>query len=117
MAFAQGNNDEAIRLLDSVAGKQDIEGKGEIELPAREMLADMLREMGRPQEALVEYERSLKVDPNRLNGLVGAALAAQSLHQTETARTKYAQLLKNCDNGAHSNRPELTAAKAFLNHH
>jgi tetratricopeptide (TPR) repeat protein len=117
MAFAQGDNDEAIRLLNSVAGKQDIEGKGEIELPAREMLADMLREMGRPQQALAEYERSLKVDPNRFNGLVGAALAAQTLHQTEKARIEYTQLLKNCDNGAHSNRPELTAAKAFLMRH
>lgn len=117
MAFAQGNNDEAIRLLNSVAGKQDIEGKGEIELPAREMLADMLREIGRPQQALVEYEKSLKVDPNRFNGLAGDALAAQALHQTQKARADYAQLLQNCDNGANSSRPELTAAKAFLTRH
>ncbi len=39
LAFAEGKNDEALRLLGSVADKQDIVGKGEVELPAREMLA------------------------------------------------------------------------------
>jgi len=48
-------------------------GKGETELPAREMLADMLLDLQRPQEALAEYEISLRTDPNRFNGLYGAA--------------------------------------------
>jgi hypothetical protein len=38
-----------LKLLRAVADKQDAEGKGEVELPAREMLADMLLEMGRPE--------------------------------------------------------------------
>ncbi|MGD0181794.1 MAG: tetratricopeptide repeat protein [Terriglobales bacterium] len=113
LAFAQGRNDDALKLLRTVADKQDAEGKGEVELPAREMLADMLLEMGQPEEALAEYERSMKTDPNRFNGLAGAGRAAELLHQTEKAKTYYAQLLKNCDNGAHSDRVELAHARSF----
>lgn len=86
LAFAQGRNEDAIRLLRSVSGKQNVEGKGEVELHAREMLADMLREMDRRQDALAEYEKSFAVDPNRFNGLYGAAVAAQTLHQPQKTR-------------------------------
>jgi tetratricopeptide (TPR) repeat protein len=113
LAFAQGRNADALKLLGAVADKQDAEGKGEVELPAREMLADMLLEIGRPEEALAEYEKSMKTDPNRFNGLAGAARAAELMHQPEKAKTYYAQLLKNCDNGAHSDRPELAHARSF----
>jgi len=113
LAFAQGRNDDALKLLRAVADKQDAEGKGEVELPAREMLADMLLEMGRPEEALAEYEKSMKTDPNRFNGLAGAGRAAELSHQPEKAKTYYAQLLKNCDNGAHSDRVELAHARSF----
>ena len=113
LAFAQGRNDDALKLLRTVADKQDAEGKGEVELPAREMLADMLLEMGRPQEALAEYEKSMKTDPNRFNGLAGAGRAAELAHQPENARTYYAQLLKNCNNGAHSDRVELVHARSL----
>lgn len=112
LAFAQGKNEEALRVLRPVADKQDVLGKGEVELPAREMLADMLLEMNRPQEALAEYEKSLKTDPNRFNGLYGAAQAAEMAKQPEKARTYYAQLLKNCGDAAE--RPELAKARTEL---
>jgi tetratricopeptide (TPR) repeat protein len=114
LALAQGRNDDALKLLRAVADKQDAEGKGEVELPAREMLADMLLEMGRTEEALVEYEKSMKTDPNRFNGLAGAARAAEWALQPERAKTYYAQLLKNCDNGAHSDRAELAHARSLV---
>ena len=44
LSFAEGKNEEALSLLRSIADKQDAFGKGEVELPAREMLADMLQE-------------------------------------------------------------------------
>jgi tetratricopeptide (TPR) repeat protein len=110
LAFTENRNDEAVKLLRAVAEKQDVEGKGEVDLPAREMLADMLLEMGRPDDALTEYEKSLKTDPNRFNGLAGAAKAAELVHQPEKAKTYYAQLLKNCS-GQVSDRPELAHAK------
>ncbi len=111
-AFAEGKNDEALSTLRPVADKQDALGKGEVELPAREMLADMLLEMNRPQEALVEFEKSLKTDPNRFNGLYGAAQAAEMAHQPDKARTYYAQLIKNC--GTSTERPELAKARTEL---
>ncbi|HXM20397.1 MAG TPA: hypothetical protein VN948_03920 [Terriglobales bacterium] len=114
LAFTEDRNDEALKLLRAVAEKQDIEGKGEVELPAREMLADMMLEMERPVDALTEYERSMKIDPNRFNGLYGAARAAELAHQPEKATTYYTQLLNNCDNRAHSDRAELAHARSLV---
>ncbi len=111
LAFAEGKNDEALGLLRPVADKEDQIGKGEVELPAREMLADMLLEMNRPQEALAEYEKSLNSDPNRFNGLYGAAHAAELAHDNEKAAAYSTQLLKNCQDAAHSDRPELAHAR------
>ncbi|MGZ4874431.1 MAG: hypothetical protein ACXV5R_04600, partial [Candidatus Angelobacter sp.] len=113
LAFAQGQNDEALRVLRAVADKQDKVGKGETETPAREMLADMLLEMNRPQDALVEYEVALKTDPNRFNGLYGAAHAAEITQQKEKASGYYAQLIRNCQ-GSNSDRVELAKAKTLV---
>ena len=77
------------------------------------MLADMLLEMKRPEQALTEYETDLKFSPHRFNGLYGAAQAAEMAGKTEKANTYYAQVLKLCD-GSNSNRPELSRAKALL---
>jgi tetratricopeptide (TPR) repeat protein len=112
-AYARGNSDDAVRLLRAVAEDQDKVGKAETELPAREMLADMLLELHRPQEALPEYEISLRTDPNRFNGLYGAAQAATQVQQGEKASIYYSQLLKNCE-GIRSDRPELARAKTLL---
>jgi len=111
--YASGETDEAVHLLRSVAETQDKLGKRETELPAREMLADMLLDMQHAQEALAEYETSLHTDPNRFNGLYGAAQAADLTQQKEKAAGYYAQLLKNCD-GVRSDRPELRQAKTLL---
>jgi tetratricopeptide (TPR) repeat protein len=112
-AYAAGNSDDAVRLLRAVADNQDKVGKAETELPAREMLADMLLELQRPREALAEYEISLRTDPNRFNGLYGAAQAATQAQQKEKAGSYYAQLLKNCE-GIRSDRPELARAKTLV---
>jgi hypothetical protein len=112
-AFAQGKADEAVTLMRAAADDQDKIGKGESELPAREMLADMLLELKRPQDALKEYEVSLKTDPNRFNGLYGAAQAAEAIQQKDKASGYYAQLLKNCE-GSHSDRSELVRARTLV---
>jgi tetratricopeptide (TPR) repeat protein len=112
-AYAAGNSDDAVRQLRAVADDQDRVGKAETELPAREMLADMLLDLQRPQEALTEYEISLRTDPNRFNGLYGAAQAATQVQQIAKASTYYSQLLKNCE-GVRSDRPELVQAKTLL---
>lgn len=113
LAFAEGKDREAVTLMRAVAEEQDAKGKGEVELPAREMLADMLRETNHPQQALVEYERAMKTDPNRFNGLAGAARAADLASQPQKASEYSARLLKNCS-GSNSNRPELADAKKLM---
>ncbi len=112
-SYAAGKPDEGLRLLRAVADEQDKVGKGETELPAREMLADMLMDMNRPEQALAEYEIDLRTDPNRFNGLYGAAEAATMIQQKQKAAGYYAQLLKNCE-GIRSDRPELEQARTLL---
>jgi tetratricopeptide (TPR) repeat protein len=114
LAFAEKKNDEALQQMRQVADTQDKVGKAEVDIPAREMLADMLLELKQPENALVEYEKSMKIDPNRFNGLAGAAQAAEMAHQPAKANAYYGQLLKNCDDGKNSDRPELRNAKMEL---
>ena len=114
LAFAEHKNDEAVRLMGALADHQDQAGKAEVDIPAREMLADMLLESKQPEKALAEYEKSMKIDPNRFNGLAGAAQAAEVAHQAAKANTYSSQLLKNCDGGKHSERPELRNAKGLV---
>jgi len=110
---AEGKNEEAIPLLRAIADKEDgALGAGDA-LPAREMLADMLLEMKHPEQALAEYEADLKVNPNRFDGLYGAARAAEMAGKNDQAKTYYAQLVKQCD-GSNSERPELGQAKELL---
>lgn len=113
LAFAEKDYLAAFQLLDPVIKFQDEVGKGEVELPAREMYADMLIASNHPAEALEQYRQSLKSDPNRFNGLYGAAHAAELSHQDNIAAGYYKQLLDNCA-GTTSELPELKHAEEFV---
>src|SRR5262249_51616336 len=82
-------------------------------LPARELLGDMLLELGRPEAALAEYEASMMREPNRYRGLVGAARAAQAAGQRDKAQRYYAEVVALTRDGDGA-RPEVKAAKAYL---
>jgi len=114
LAFVEKKDEEALKLIQRLADYQDRAGKAEVDIPAREMLADMLLQLKQPEKALAEYEKSMKIDPNRFNGLAGAAQAAEVAHQAAKANTYSSQLLKNCDDGKHSERPELKNAKTLV---
>ena len=103
-AFAQGDAGRAIQILQSTADLQSKVGKGEVELPAREMLAEILLLDGLTAEALRQYEISLVSDPNRFNALLGAAFAAQKLGHTALARRYYRQLAANSPHATGSAR-------------
>ena len=49
------------------------------------MIADILLEAKRPQQALAEYQTDLKLNPNRFNGLYGAARAAEAAGKQKDA--------------------------------
>ncbi len=113
LAHAGGKNDEAIAALRKIAEKEEAEGEEPLAIPAREMLADMLLDVNRPQEALAEYETDLKFNPNRFDGLYGAAHAAELAGKNQKANTYYTQLLQVCA-GSNSDRPELSHAKQLV---
>ena len=107
-AFAQGDAERAIQLLRSTADLQAKVGKGEVELPAREMLAEILLLEGRAADALKEYELSLASDPNRFNALLGAARAAEKLGRTAVATKYYQQLATNLPHASGAARDVIT---------
>ncbi len=113
-AFAEGRQDEALKNMRAAADLQDKVGQGEVDIPAREMLADMLLELNQPRPALAEYEVALKLSPNRFNGLYHAGLAAEAAGEPARAQQFYAALLKSTGNGAHSARPEFAHVKGFV---
>jgi hypothetical protein len=94
--FANGDLKGAVRLLRPLADRQDKLGKGEVDLPVREMMAEMLLIDGNAREALKEYQASLASDPNRFNGLLGAGRAAEALSERDVAAGYYRTLLANC---------------------
>ena len=110
---AEGRDDDAITSLRALADKADKLGDEPEGIPAREQLADMLLEAKRPQQALAEYQTDLKLNPNRFNGLYGAARAAEAAGKQSDATEYYALLLKVCD-GSSSTRPELTRARELV---
>lgn len=110
---AEGADDKGAAMLRTLADKNDKLGNEPGSVPAREMLADLLLEAKRPQQALVEYQTDLKLNPNRFNGLYGAALAAEAAGKHSDANEYYALLVKTCDGGS-STRPELAHARELL---
>jgi hypothetical protein len=113
LSFAEGKDDDAVEALRTIADKEDSLGEEPEGIPAREMIADMLLEAKRPQQALVEYQTDLKLNPNRFDGLYGAARAAEAAGKTADASEYYAMLLKVCD-GSNSTRPELSRARELV---
>jgi tetratricopeptide (TPR) repeat protein len=113
IAHAEGKDDEAINLLRPVSDKETDGMSQTGYLPAREQFADLLLESKRPEEALAEYRADLKLNPNRFNGLYGAARAAEAAGKPSDASEYYALLLKTCE-GGDSTRPELTHARELV---
>jgi tetratricopeptide (TPR) repeat protein len=112
-AFAEGNSEAALQRMRDSADLQDKVGQGETDIPAREMLGDMLLELGQPRQALIEYQRALALSPNRFNGIYHAGMAAEAAGDPAQARSYYTALLKSTGNGVHSARPEFEHAKAY----
>jgi len=109
----EGHPDDAIRSLRGLADKEEGEAEASQGIPIRELIADMLFEAKRPQEALTEYEASLKSDPGRFDSLYGAAQSAEQIGDHEKATQYYSALVKNCE-GSTSERAELKHAREVV---
>ncbi len=117
VALAEGNRAQAEKFMRAAADGEDGSIKNvamENRLyPMRELLADLLLEMGQAAPALREYQTALKATPNRYRGFHGAARAAEASGDRRTAADYYAKLVALSKN-ADSARPELVRAKAYL---
>ncbi len=115
--FFKGNQNEGIALLNEAVEMEDAVGKHGITpgklIPAREFLADMLLNINKPTDALEAFEENLKVNPNRFNGIYGAAIASKNMGDENKATMYFENLLKLTEN-TNSDRPEIMEAKAFL---
>ena len=70
-------------------------------------------ELGRPPDALAQYEASIGKEPNRFRGLYGAALAAERSGDKARARVHY-EKLASVTAGVQSTRPELARLRQQL---
>jgi hypothetical protein len=117
VARAEGKNDEALTLMRSGADLEDSTEKHPVTpgpvFPAREMLGELLLELDNPTQALKEFETSMQREPNRFNGIYGAARAAELSGDRDKAQRYYMSLIALSEQ-ADSDRPELQQAKAFV---
>jgi hypothetical protein len=121
LAFAEGHRQEAVDLMRAVAAREDATEKNAVTpgplAPARELLGEMLLEIGRPSDALPEFETALEHEPNRFRSVAGAASAARQSGNEEKATRYYGMLLQICAKGDQQGRVALDDARQWQRAH
>ncbi len=104
-------NESALADMRSAATREDATDKSAITpgplAPARELLGDMLMELGRHAEALAEYRSALTKEPNRFWSLYGAMRAAEASGAAAVAGQYRADLRALLANADVPGRPEF----------
>jgi tetratricopeptide (TPR) repeat protein len=117
LAKLAGDTAGSIEQARAAAELEDITPKHPVTpgalLPARELYADLLLELGRISEAREAYDRALARQPNRARSLFGAARAAEQAGDRAAARRRYQELEKLLADGD-GDRPELAQARKAL---
>ena len=117
IALKEGARDQAIKFMRAAADGEDGSIKSvamENRLyPFRELLAELLLEIGQPAEALKEFETALRQTPNRYRALLGMARAANGAGDRSKAAEYYGKLAELARNGD-GERLETREAKTFL---
>jgi tetratricopeptide (TPR) repeat protein len=117
LAFAKKDPQGAEKSLRAAADLEDSAGIHPVNpgalLPAREQLGDLLLELGRPADALKEYETSFKSMPDRFNALAGAGRAAEGAGDAAKARKHYGRLLE-ITAGGEGTRAEIKHAREVV---
>ena len=116
LAHAEGRKDDALRLMRAAADLDDASEKHPVTpgaiLPAREQVGELLLELGRPADAVTEFEAALKRAPGRLAALFGAARAAKLAGNAAKASGFYAQIVRLADK-SEGTRVEVKEARDF----
>jgi hypothetical protein len=114
---AEGKHNDALAAMSAAADAEDKTEKHPVTpgplAPARELYGAMLLERGMAKEALTAFEASMAKEPNRYNGLAGAAEAAEALGDKARAKAHYARLVALASDTA-ADRRELATARQFL---
>lgn len=117
IAYESGAEQTAIERMRQAADLEDSVDKHPVTpgavLPARELLGDMLLAMDRPEEALAAYDAALRISPNRLNSLYGAARAAEQTGDHQRARDLYARIAEQTAD-AETDHPAIRDAKTSV---
>jgi hypothetical protein len=117
ISLQQGQKAAAIVTM---RGAADLEDKSEKHIamenrlsPMRELLAELLVEVGEPAQARIEFERSLRLTPNRYRSIAGAARTGEHAGDRLAARKYYEELVA-LSTSADVERPEVAVARRFL---
>ncbi|MBK9096599.1 MAG: hypothetical protein IPM14_00485 [bacterium] len=98
MLYVQNEMKKCLEMMTAAADLEDATSKNPVTpgalLPAREMLGDLYMELSRPKDALIQYELSLKNNPNRFNTLYGAGKSAELIGNKKKAEYYFGELLK-----------------------
>ena len=115
--YASGNHDEALKAMSAAVSAEDNTEKAPVTpgplAPARELYGAMLLDRGMAKEALAVFEATMAKEPNRYNGYVGAAMAAQAAGDAAKAKATYGKLIALAAESS-SERPTLAAARSFV---
>lgn len=114
--YASGDVTTAIDQLRMAADMEDSMEKNPVTpgavMPSRELLGDMLVLNQDYNNALIAYERTLAMNPNRLNSILGAGLCHEKLGN-DTAARKYYSLLDELKVAKSNGRDWVKAAKGY----
>ena len=114
---AEGKHDEALKAMSAAADAEDKIEKHVVTpgplAPARELYGEMLLDRGMAKEALIAFEATKVMEPNRFRGFLGAARAAEKLGDKAAARANYEKLLALAA-GSNSDRAEIATARTFV---
>jgi tetratricopeptide (TPR) repeat protein len=115
-ARVNGRNEEAVAALTEAATlEEDVSIVGPpVDPPARELLGDLLLELGRSPEAAAAYDGTLLRTPLRSAALLGRARAAAKTGDAEGAARWYGLLSRNW-RFADADLPELAEVKSGAN--
>ena len=120
-ALAQGKKEDALRLMKSAADLEDATEKSAITpgplAPARELLGEMWLQINQPENALEQFELTLKKEPGRFRALYGAARAAQFSGNGDASQKYYRELLRVCTNADKPERSEIAEIRQVTSQH
>ena len=116
IACTEGKLDSGLALMNQAAELEVSTPKHAVTpaptLPAYELLGDLLLDQGKASDAGNAYRRSLQLNPQRFNSLLGAARASRATGDSKSADGFYRQLLDMAS--PESNREALEEARGFL---